>query len=403
MWESLNAIAKLEGCSVNDLCTRIDKQKQLRENLSSAIRVFVMKHYRDKGTQEVPARAAEGWEKKVTINQKDVGDTDALDRLSLSMFPLSSARLKSSRLFKNTRLETMVELHNSEASGSMQIRPRDIVGMFPGDKKDEAIIAKLAALPSFDVYSLRASLRALGIEVAPENLELSGVMKEMLTQYSQKFTLPLILNIFGNDGSIDKGDLMKAIQDPDVARVQERLKAMSQKTGIPVEEIPAFLREYEDIFLSAAYYRHNLEGISPRLNRCAAWLAKLQKQREVVASPSTRASCRNVMRYMGFLSTSARERLGRFTTGFELFWKDMNQESFKKLVVDIEENHAGTGAVLCGLTVKVSGWAKKFPRKDIGGPAESIIYAMTEMEPGLEELVANEQQALRERCALTTH
>jgi hypothetical protein len=109
------------------------------------------------------------------------------------------------------------------------------------------------------------------------------------------------------------------------------------------------------------------------------------------------------MRYMGFLSTSARERLGRFTTGFELFWKDMNQESFKKLVVDIEENHAGTGAVLCGLTVKVSGWAKKFPRKDIGGPAESIIYAMTEMEPGLEELVANEQQALRERCALTTH
>jgi hypothetical protein len=178
---------------------------------------------------------------------------------------------------------------------------------------------------------------------------------------------------------------------------------MSQKIGIPVEEIPAFLREYEDIFLSAAYYRHNLEGIFPKLNRCAAWLMDLQKQREVVASPPTRASCRNVMRYMGFLSTSARERLSRFTAGFEMFWKDMNQETFRKLTEDIEENHAGTGAVLCGLTVKVGGWAKKFPRKDIGGPAESIIYAMTEMEPGLEELVANEQQALRERGALTMH
>jgi predicted DNA-binding ribbon-helix-helix protein len=126
MWESLKAIAQLEGCTISDLCTSINAQIKHSENLSSAIRVFVMKYYRDKATAEVPARAAEEWEKKVTINQKAVGDTDALDRLSLSMFPLSSARLKSSHLFKNAHLETMVELHNSEASGSMQIRPRDI-------------------------------------------------------------------------------------------------------------------------------------------------------------------------------------------------------------------------------------------------------------------------------------
>jgi predicted DNA-binding ribbon-helix-helix protein len=41
MWESLKNIAQLEGCSINDLCERIDKQKQHRESLSSSIRVCV--------------------------------------------------------------------------------------------------------------------------------------------------------------------------------------------------------------------------------------------------------------------------------------------------------------------------------------------------------------------------
>jgi predicted DNA-binding ribbon-helix-helix protein len=43
-WDSLKEIAALRGQSVNAIIAEIDKQQP--ENLSSALRVFVLKHYK---------------------------------------------------------------------------------------------------------------------------------------------------------------------------------------------------------------------------------------------------------------------------------------------------------------------------------------------------------------------
>ena len=62
----------------------------------------------------------------------------------------------------------MLELHNDPVSGSLQIRPEDIPSAFPGvSKSDQDIISGLASLKSYDVYSLRLSLKKLGIEPMP--------------------------------------------------------------------------------------------------------------------------------------------------------------------------------------------------------------------------------------------
>src|SRR5688572_5802917 len=90
-------------------------------------------------------------------------DRDAMDRLSLATIPLSSTTLKSAKLVKNAQLETMVELHSDKDTGSLQIRPADIPASFPAtSKQDLALIEGLAALKSYDVYSLRSSLAKLG-------------------------------------------------------------------------------------------------------------------------------------------------------------------------------------------------------------------------------------------------
>ncbi len=332
-----------------------------------------------------------------------ISDHDAFDRLPLSVIPLSSARLRSSRLIKNEHLETTLELYSSPETGSMQIRPHDVASMFPGNHDDEEIILQLAALPSYDVYSLRPALKALGIAVDTAHLELTEGMKKRLDEYAHEFTLPLITNIFGSDSHADHGELMKMFHDPNVARVHARLQLMSQKTGIPVEDIPAFLREYRDIFLSTAYYRHSFENILPEFSRCAHWLATLKTHRDVTASPLTMGSCQKVMESLRYLSASAHERLNRFGTAFEMFWSDMSQESFRRLSNQIAENHTGTGAVLCGLMVKVRNWSHKFPDDNAGGPVTRIKYVMTEMESGLERLVAAEREARQHIGSLPTH
>ena len=334
--------------------------------------------------------------------KKIVSDKDAIDALPLSMIPLSSSTLKSARLVKNSRLETSVELHNDPVTGSLQIRPEDIVDSQAGSKEDQEIVSKLSALPSYDIYSLRSSLKKLGIEVDDTVLELSDGMKDTLHRYTLEFTRPLIRNIFGSgeEQKVDAETLLKMFNDPDKTLVAMRLKRMAQKTGMQLSEIPVFLEDYSDVFLSVAYYRHTFQTVVPDINRFWLWLGDLRTQREVATAHRTLASCKRVEDSLRFLSTSIRERLAKFQSGFELFWGDINRDSFERLRKDIEENHAGMGAVLCGLVVKMRNWSQEFPDNAIGSPSKRSQFVITELEPGLEHLKTMENEA-RERIGLT--
>ena len=326
--------------------------------------------------------------------------SDAIDALPLTIIPLSSTTLKSARLVKNSRLETAVELVNDPISGSLQIRPEDIVDNQVGTEADQAVVTKLSELPSYDVYSLRSSLKRLGIEVDETVLELSDNMKDKLNRYTQEFTRPLIKNIFGDGEEVDAQNLLKLFNDPDRERVAHRLKVMANKTGMPLNEIPRFLADYSDVFLSVAYYRHTFQSIVPDINRFWLWLGDLRTHREVNSSPRTLASCKKVEESLRFLSTSIRERLTKFQGGFDLFWGDINKDSFSTLRSEIVENHAGMGAVLCGLVVKMRHWSEEFPDNAVGSPSKRSQFVMTELEPGLENLKQMENEA-RERIGLT--
>jgi hypothetical protein len=326
--------------------------------------------------------------------KQHLSERDAFDTLSLSMIPLSSQSLKAARLVKNSELETMVELHNDPVSGSLQIRPQDVAATFPGSDDDQAIIGKLANLKSYDVYSLRNSLTQLGIDVDVAALELSEGMKEKLDQYSVEFTRPLVRNIFGggNDDINSKEGLLRIFRDPDVARVRSRLNLMAEKTGIPVGEIPGFLRNYSDLFISVAYYRYTLESLAPDIGRFLSWLTQLKTQREVIASPLAMSSCEKAEETAKFLSTSVGDRLALMNAGFELFWSDMNRKSFEQLRRKIEDNHVGMGAALCGLLVKMRAWSNAFSDNSSGVSVARIKYVMV-MLPGLERLRVMENDA----------
>ncbi|TAL30989.1 MAG: hypothetical protein EPN97_11680 [Alphaproteobacteria bacterium] len=321
-------------------------------------------------------------------------DRDAMDKLSLSTMPLASTTLKSAKLVKNAQLETMVELHSDKDTGSLQIRPADIPASFPAtSKQDLALIEGLAALKSYDVFSLRSSLAKLGIEMDKSQLELSDETKARLERNSMEFIRPLVINLFGDGTEApDSTSLAKLLRDPDIARVQQRLKIMSQKTGIPVEGIPAFLQTYRDMFLSTSYYRDSFDAIAPDLNRFWLWLAELKSPRSG-ASAAALAACGRVTVIVRNLFTSTRDRQNKFRASFESFWRDMNPESFQRLRQQIEDNHSSMGAVLCGLGVKMRSWSAAFPDNNTGSPAARTAYVTSELEPGLDALMTIENDA----------
>jgi DNA-binding transcriptional MerR regulator len=340
--------------------------------------------------------------KDKTDDQSRNADRDAIDRLPLSSIPLASGALKNAKLIKNARMETTVELHSDPVSGSLQISPDAIGDFMQTSPRDQAIINSLAGLHSFDVYSLRSNLKKLGLEVEDDTaLELSDDMKEGLSIYGGEFVRPLVEKIFGS-GREDlhaSDGLQKIFRDPDVARVKENLKTMSQKTGIPLAEIPAFLEEYSDVFHSVAYYRYGFESVGRDVDRFLLWAGELRAHRDIASSPKGAAACRQAEETMRFLAASLRERLAQFQSGFETFWKDINRASFQQMRTQIEENHASMGSVLCGVIVKLRLWKKEFPDNNVGGPATRIKFVMTELEPGLAKLKELELEA-RKRLGL---
>lgn len=337
---------------------------------------------------------------------KHITDTDKIDTLSLSAVPLTSNTLKHARLVKNSRMETAVELHHDPVSGSLLLKPEDIAQTFAGATQDQEIISALAALNSYDVYSMRSSLKKLGIEVQTETLSLSDSMKLALNQYAIDFVRPLVEKIFGAESG-DMGmdghpNLEKILRDSDPARVRKNLQTITERTGIPVDEIPTFIENYSDVFLSVAYYQHYLESINPDIDRFLLWIKDLQKYRDVTASPQTFTSCKKVEHSMRVVSTSIKERMGKLQANFEAFWNNISKASFDHLRKQIEDNHTSMGSVLCGLVVKMQHWSHEFPDNTVGGPQKRAQFIITEMEPGMEKLRLLENEA-RKQIAMPVH
>ncbi len=199
-------------------------------------------------------------------------DLDTLHALPLSILPIHTPVLKSARLIKNTHLESVVEFFDDVETGSGQI---DIEGLhgtcgWPENEapQDLILLRRLARLPSYDVYSLRIVLRAMGIPVNNmAALKLSNAKVRELTDYMTSFTHPLIGQIYGGEDVSVKNfeDIIDLFMAPDPAKARDKLRIMAKTLGITLSEIPKFLEDYGDIFMSLSFFKQCLDDIHPAM------------------------------------------------------------------------------------------------------------------------------------------
>lgn len=334
-----------------------------------------------------------------TFGRKPVTENaiDAIDSLPLSIIPLKTNSLKSAKLVKNARMETMIELFHDPVAGSLMIEPSRLSETY-GNKedveRDQEILMQLSELPSYDVYSLRGTLRKLGLETVPvDALELSDDMKDALATYTGSFIRPVIMNIYGKE-FLSQGqtkNLMDIFKGTDSQVVMGNLSMMSQKTGIPVDQIPDFLQKYSDTFLSIAYFRFTYDTVLPEVQRCIEWLDETKSYRDIKAMPGTYQGVERMQRALTQLSTAISARMDKLNRSFEAFWADINQESFNRLQLNITNNYPALGAILCGLSVKMKLWSNVFPNNAAGNPHKRGTFVKTELEPGVDALLKIEQ------------
>lgn len=326
-------------------------------------------------------------------------DRDSLHILPLTIVPIETPALRRARLIKNVHLESVVEFFDGAGTGSGQLDIEDLGKEFGWPETeshdDLLMLRKLALLPSYDVYSLRMSLREQGIPVnSHDALKLSADKSRELTEYMSNFTRPLIAQIYGGgDVAIqDFEDVINLFRDPDVKKAREKLNHMAEKLNIELGDVPTFLEDYGDIFLSLSYYRQCLDEISPYITDFLETVGTLKENWRLQTDQNLMQTCTEMEAQINGLMAAITGRLENFDRRSEGMWNNLSAERFRKVKDTIESYHTTIGGVLCSLSVKMNAWARLFPRKDSGGPVRRSEFILSDMKQGMDKIQKIEDQ-----------
>lgn len=320
-------------------------------------------------------------------------DLDALHILPLSIIPFESKMLNRARMIKNGRLESVVELFSDQQSGSGQMKISDAIKELQdkagASRMDIAILRKLGRLPSYDVYSLRVMLREQDIPVNDfSQLKLSPEKSKELGGYMKEFTHPLIKEIYGSDDVNIQNfdDVLKLFRNPDVTIAKQKLDQMAQRLNIDIMEIPNFMEDYGDIFMSLAYYKKCLSDISPVLDNFMHSLKEIRSNWELKGNLTLMQTCETLENTFIGLSSYLKRLFDDFDKSSNEFWNDVSAERFREVEALIGNYHTTIGSVLCALSVKTIAWHRLFPTRSVGGPVKRSEFIMTEMRQGTEAI-----------------
>jgi hypothetical protein len=328
-------------------------------------------------------------------------DMDSLFVLPLHIIPLETPALARARMIKNARLFSVIEMFEDLSTGSGQVEVRDLPKLFGWDPEkgvhpDMLILRKLSAMESYDVFSLRILLREHGIPVNQQDaLKLSEEKNKQLTSYMTKFTHPLIMQIYGDDNLVINSfdDVIKLFRDPDLKKAKERLQKMADKLGISMLDVPKFLEDYGDIFLSLSYYRQCLDRLAPLLEVFISSMYEIRNNYQLKQDPNLLKTCSMMESTINELSAAITGRFENFDRSTKAMWNDISAERFDKVKALIESYHTTIGGVLCGLTVKMNAWIRLFPKPTSGGPIKRAEFIMSEMRQGLDNIKKIEDSA----------
>lgn len=339
--------------------------------------------------------AAESGPVGLTVSTQDI---DSLHRLPLGIIPLKTQALRRHSLIKNAQLNSVIELFKDGESGSGQVRPDSLPSHFnssdPELLSDVAILKRLAAIGSYDVYTLRVALRELDIGFEHfDALKLSPEKYRELTQFMKHYTRPIIRRLFAKDSAQlgSYGNLVAYLRNPDRDTVLKELESFAADLETTVGDIPRFLENYGDTFLGFSYFRSCLTESEKRIKLFRPWTQEFLRSPIARDNPSLQIRIAKGLQALQEIVESVHRRFDYFDHSSAAFWENPTAESFRLLRSQITDQHTATGSVLCGLVVKLNLWAERFASRG-GGFHRRLEFLESEILPGLNALAETEKR-----------
>ena len=337
-------------------------------------------------------------DKEFEVDQQFLEDNDSLYVLPLKFVPFETGALRRCRLIKTYSLNTAVEVYSGGENGRGYFELEDVLegranSAFgwpdSGHHPDIDILNVLGSLNSYDVFNLRVKFGKFEIEYEGNDyLCLSSDMERELTVYMRQFTRPLIQTVFGDTGkeAATVSDIVDLLRNPDSREAMGNLKRLAERLEVDVDEIPAFLVEFSDVYLAVSFYKHYADRISVMNAKLFAELQVVRKNIGWKADPEQNRICDESKSRIHGLLMEVFRRLDVYERETKDFWFDLNAERFRNMQVLLNDSQDVIGGILCGLGVKLARWRERFPTDDHGGVNTRIEAIQNELLPGLSGL-----------------
>jgi len=329
----------------------------------------------------------------------------------MAIVPVETQALRRGTMIKNVSLEPAIELFRSDEGVSGQILIDELDNekghhMFgwpqDTDHPDLKTIRSLGRLSSYDVYSLRIQFRDLGIEPSSlDYLKLSREKEDSLRLYMQIFTLPLMDLVYG-DGDQAAGrmkNIVDLFRDPNTEVARDNLLILARNLQVEVTEIPKFLDDFADIYMSLAYYQEYVDDLTPKLICMIEDLHRLSTNWQLKQDPHFISTLAGIEGVLNDLLASVTSRFEAFRQQSDRMWDKITAEKFRMIKNHVTSAQRTVGGVLCGLGIKLNAWRERFPKNDVGGPVVRSEMLFSQILPGLDKLSALEQEGRASRLA----
>lgn len=310
---------------------------------------------------------------------------DSLQRLSLGALPLQGKALERSYLVKNARLEGMVELFHHDGGGRGFVTTRELPHHLDAEGCSDAdveLLDKVGALPSYDCYTLRHAFKRWG--VVPRDPALLSPPRAAATAahayYMETYKQPLINFIYGEEGQPAHGAPDSYASNRDI---RLRVDSLAQKLNLDVRDVPVFLDEYNDQFMSMAYFEMLLERMQEPVNQMLKSIAELKDTPAIAQRPPAVQAIGQIERVFKTLVAEIQRSFAAVKERAAKLWDNVTGPAYRSLREQVGRYQLQIGAALCAMAAKAKAWLEHFPHAESGSPDARMGFVMTDISPGL--------------------
>jgi hypothetical protein len=305
--------------------------------------------------------------------------------LPLSALPLVTPALSSAQMVKNVRLDGVLQLYAHEGGGRGNIRLKDLPLYLDSagvSEQDLALLDRVASLPSYDPYSLRLTDIAKIMPPRSPLLALSpGDTQRAQTYHMDAYKLPLLQFIYGDSArevamQPDKVDVLGKL-------TREKLENLAQRLEIPVHEVPQFLQEYSDLFLSAAHYEASAADLESMAAAVTPSVEALSSAPPDGVMATVREATDRFLHFIKVMMEDIKVLIENIKAECQALWHRMERAGWDGMKARVHKVQPLFGAAICALAVKLRGWLEQFQTQDAGSLASRSACLMQDMIPGL--------------------